>query len=40
MDIPQEFLRKEFVSQFTTADEVDTFLRQLHSRLYEQMLEG
>ncbi|KAA6334449.1 hypothetical protein EZS27_009576 [termite gut metagenome] len=40
MDIPKEFLRKEFVSQFTTADEVDTFLRQLHSRLYEQMLEG
>ncbi|KAA6335144.1 hypothetical protein EZS27_016600, partial [termite gut metagenome] len=27
MDIPKEFLRKEFVSQFTTADEVDTFLR-------------
>ncbi|KAA6335366.1 hypothetical protein EZS27_016388, partial [termite gut metagenome] len=23
-----------------TADEVDTFLPQLHSRLYEQMLEG
>jgi hypothetical protein len=41
MDIPKESLRKEFViCQFTTSDEVDTFLLQLHSRLYEQMPEG
>lgn len=40
MDIPKEFLSKEFVSQFKNADDVDGFLRDLHSRLYEQMLEG
>lgn len=40
MDIPKEFLSKEFVSQFNNADDVDGFLRDLHSRLYEQMLEG
>lgn len=39
MDIPKEFLSKEFVSQFKNADDVDSFLRDLHSRLYEQMLE-
>jgi len=40
MDIPKELLSKEFVSQFKNADDVDGFLRDLHSRLYEQMLEG
>ena len=40
MDIPKEFLSKEFVSQFNNADDLDGFLRDLHSRLYEQMLEG
>ena len=40
MDISKEFLSKEFVSQFKNADDVDGFLRDLHSRLYEQMLEG
>lgn len=40
MDIPKEFLSKEFVSQFKNADDVDSFLRDLHSRLYEQMLDG
>ena len=40
MDIPKEFLSKEFVSQFKNADDVDGFLRDLHSRLYEQMFEG
>ena len=40
MDIPKEFLSKDFVSRFKNADDVDGFLRDLHSRLYEQMLEG
>lgn len=40
MDIPKEFLSREFVSQFKNADDVDSFLRDLHSRLYEQMLDG
>ena len=40
MDIPKEFLSKEFVSQFKNADDVDGFLRDLHSRLDEQMLRG
>lgn len=40
MDIPKELLSKEFLSQFKTADEVDAFLRKLHTHVYEQMLEG
>lgn len=40
MDIPKEFLRKEFIRQFKNTDDADSFLRDLHSRLYEQMLEG
>lgn len=40
MDIPNEFLSKEFVSQFKNAEDVDSFLRDLPSRLYAQMLEG
>lgn len=37
MDIPKEFLSKELISHFKSADDVDSFLRDLHSRLYEQM---
>jgi len=40
MDIPKDLLSKEFLRQFTTAEEVDTFLRKLHTHVYEQMLEG
>lgn len=40
MDIPKELLSKEFLSQFKTAEEVDSFLRKLHTHVYEQMLEG
>ena len=40
MDIPKDLLSKEFLRQFTTAEEVDTFLRTLHTHVYEQMLEG
>lgn len=40
MDIPKEFLSKEFLSQFKTGDEVDSFLKELHTKLYEQMLEA
>lgn len=40
MDIPKELLSKEFLSQFKTAEEVDAFLRKLHTHVYEQMLEG
>lgn len=40
MEIPKEFLSKEFLSQFKTGEEVDTFLRELHTKVYEQMLEA
>ena len=41
MDIPpKDLLSKEFLSQFKTAEEVDLFLRKLHTHVYEQMLEG
>jgi len=40
MDIPKDLLSKEFLSQFKTAEEVDAFLRKLHTHVYEQMLEG
>ncbi len=40
MDIPKEFLSKEFLSQFKTGDDVTAFMKELHARVYEQMLEG
>lgn len=40
MDIPKEFLSKEFLSQFKTGEEVDAFLSELHTKVYEQMLEA
>jgi Transposase and inactivated derivatives len=39
MDIPQELLSKEFLSQFKSSEDVDSFLRSLHSQVYEKMLE-
>ena len=40
MDIPKEFLSKEFLSQFKTGEDVTSFMKELHARVYEQMLEG
>lgn len=40
MDIPKEFLSKEFLSKFKTGEDVTAFMKELHSRVYEQMLEG
>jgi len=40
MDIPKEFLSKEFLSQFKTGEDVTTFMKELHTRVYEQMLEA
>lgn len=40
MDIPKEFLSKEFLSQFKTGEDVTAFMKELHTRVYEQMLEG
>lgn len=40
MDIPKDFLSKEFLSQFKTGEDVTAFMKELHSRVYEQMLEG
>jgi len=40
MDIPKDLLSKEFLRQFKSSEEVDTFLRKLHTHVYEQMLEA
>lgn len=40
MDIPKEFLSKEFLSQFKTGEDVTAFMKELHTRVYEQMLEA
>ncbi|KAA6325607.1 hypothetical protein EZS27_025205, partial [termite gut metagenome] len=40
MDIPQSLLSKEFLSQFKTGEDVDAFLSELHTRVYEQLLEA
>lgn len=40
MDIPKDLLSKEFLSQFKTASDVDSFLKKLHAKVYEGMLEG
>ena len=40
MEFPKDLLSKEFLRQFTTAEEVGTFLRKLHTHVYEQILEG
>ena len=40
MDILKEFLSKEFLSQFKTGEDVSAFMKELHTRVYEQMLEA
>lgn len=40
MEIPKEFLSKEFLSQFKTGDDVTAFMKELYTRVYEQMLEA
>lgn len=40
MDIPKEFLSKEFLSQFKTGEDVTAFMKEFHTRVYEQMLEA
>ena len=38
--VPRELLNKEFLSQFKTEEDVSKFLKELHSQVLEQMLEG
>lgn len=38
--VPDELLSKEFLSQFKTEQDVSRFLKDLHSQVLEQMLEG
>ena len=38
--VPKELLNKEFLSQFKTEEDVSNFLKELHSQVLEQMLEG
>ena len=40
MDILKEFLSKEFLSQFKIGEDVTAFMKELHTRVYEQMLEA
>lgn len=40
MDIPKEFLSKEFLSQFKSQEDVSQFLKDLHVKVYEHMLES
>jgi len=38
--LPKELLSKEFLSQFKTESDVSSFLKELHTQVLEQMLEG
>lgn len=38
--VPAEMLSKEFLSQFKTEEDVSKFLKDLHSQVLEQMLQG
>lgn len=38
--LPKELLSKEFLSQFKTENDVSNFLKELHTQVLEQMLEG
>ena len=40
MDIPKDLLSKEFLSLFKTGEDVTAFMKELHTRVYEQMLEA
>jgi len=39
-DILPELLSKEFLKQFKTEEDVSKFLKDLHSQVLEQMLQG
>ena len=39
-DIPPELLSKEFLKQFKSEEDVSNFLKDLHSQVLEQMLQG
>lgn len=38
--LPKDLLSKEFLSQFKTESDVSSFLKELHTQVLEQMLEG
>jgi len=40
MEIPKELLSKSFLSQFKSQEDVSQFMKDLHARVYEQMLES
>lgn len=40
MDIPKDFLSKEFLSQFKTQYDVESFMSELFVKVYKQMLLG
>jgi transposase-like protein len=40
MEIPKELLSKEFLSQFRSQEAVSQFMKDLHSKVYEQLLES
>lgn len=40
MGIPKDFLSKEFLSQFKTQKDVETFISELYVKVYEEMLQG
>jgi len=40
MKIPKDFLDKEFLSQFKTGEDVSTFLKILHTQMYEELLKN
>lgn len=37
MDIPKDFLSKEFLSQFKTQEDVEAFMSELHVQVYRFM---
>lgn len=37
MDIPKDFLSKEFLSQFKPQEDVEAFISELHVQVYEQI---
>jgi len=39
MDIPKDFLSKDFLSQFKSQEDVSQFMKDLHVRVYEDLLE-
>jgi transposase-like protein len=40
MEIPQEFLSKDFLGQFQSQEDVSQFMKDFHARVYEQLLES